>query len=118
MHTIKVRAAAGLLGAVALGLFMPVRTFADVPAAPESARFCGVDGASGLGVSAAPNVPCATALRVAAAYTEVRHGPGDASVHVRAGGATWTCQERQGDPNPYQECLNTGDSGRRVVLSS
>ncbi|MFB7757745.1 hypothetical protein ACFC18_50620, partial [Streptomyces sp. NPDC056121] len=39
-------------------------------------------------------------------------------VHVRRAGTTWQCQERPGDPNPYQACVDAQDHTRLVTLSS
>ncbi|MFD9098475.1 hypothetical protein [Streptomyces collinus] len=123
MRSNKVNAAAGLLGALVLGLSGAVPAVAAPDgAAPEGAaravRFCGVDRVTGLGVSAGRDVPCAAALGVAAAYTRVWQRAGGAAVDVHTDGATWTCRERRGDPDPYQECLDVNDGGRRVLLTS
>jgi hypothetical protein len=69
-------------------------------------------------VLAAGNVDCGSALQVAAGYTKAWHGRAGTPVEVRTAGAVWKCQERQGDPNPYQECVNETDGGRRITLSS
>ncbi|NXY93274.1 hypothetical protein HYE82_02375 [Streptomyces sp. BR123] len=120
--------AAGLLAAATLGPTAPVAAPPPAPA-PASASagktataaplvFCGTAAAFGLGVSADRASSCAVALRVAAAYTGILPHTRGAPVEVRAGGTTWLCRERQGNPDPYQECLDTGDSGRRVTLTS
>ncbi|MGW3203197.1 hypothetical protein [Streptomyces sp. NPDC001135] len=118
MHATRMGTVAGLLGAAALCLAVPAQAFADTGADRRPTSYCGTDRASGLGVSATGNVPCTTALRTAAAYTEVWHGTKGAPVEVRAAGATWTCRERRGDPDPYQECADTQDPTRLVLLSS
>ncbi|MBL1105266.1 hypothetical protein JK361_11815 [Streptomyces sp. 5-8] len=98
---------------------VPVHAFAGTDRAPDrKPAFCGTDKASGLAVWAAEKKSCATAVRVAAAYTKVWRGSAGTSVEVRAAGAAWKCRERQGDPNPYQECVDTSDSSRWVRLSS
>jgi hypothetical protein len=128
------RTAAGLLGALALCLAVPATASADpstgtgtgagtgtsTERAPDRkpVAYCGTDRASGLAVSAAEKGSCATALQVAAAYVKVWQGSAGASVGVRVAGTAWKCRERQGDPDPYQECVSTGDSGRWVRLSS
>jgi hypothetical protein len=118
VHTTRTRTVAGLLGAAALCLAVPAQAFTDTGTDRKPTRYCGTDRASGLGVSATGNVPCATALQAAAAYTKVWHGTKGAPVEVRAAGATWKCQERQGDPDPYQVCVDTQDNTRLVLLSS
>ncbi|MFG2355920.1 hypothetical protein [Streptomyces sp. NPDC048521] len=118
MHSTKRGTAAGLLGAVALCLCAPAHAFAALGAAPEPDRYCGTDRASGLAVWAGRTESCAGALRVASAFTRAASGTAHAPGTVRVGGAVWKCQERQGDPNPYQECVNSSDSSRRVTLSS
>ncbi|GAA3124931.1 hypothetical protein GCM10010521_09610 [Streptomyces rameus] len=138
MRSTRTRTAAGLLGALALCLAVPATASADpnpgtatgtdtgtgagaggtdrVP--DRKPAYCGTDRASGLAVWAAEKGSCATALQVAAAYMKVRQGSAGASVGVRAAGTAWKCRERQGDPDPYQECVSTGDGGRWVRLSS
>ncbi|MFI9242039.1 hypothetical protein ACIGXF_05505 [Streptomyces sp. NPDC053086] len=124
MHSTRTRTAAGLLGALALCLTVPAPAFADTGAGADRAperkpvAYCGTDKATGLAVWAAEKGSCATALEVAAAYTKVSNGSAAAPVEVRAAGTAWKCRERQGDPNPYQECVSTSDSGRWVRLSS
>ncbi|MFF3918416.1 hypothetical protein ACFYZB_34000 [Streptomyces sp. NPDC001852] len=118
MHSIRMRTAAGLLGAAAFCLVGPARAFADTGVHPEATSYCGTDRATGLGVSATGNVPCRTALQVAAAYTKVWHGTEGAPVEVRAGGVTWKCQERQGAPDPFRQCAATEGNTRLVRLSS
>ncbi|WP_317443560.1 hypothetical protein [Streptomyces collinus] len=119
MRSNKVNTAAGLVGAVVLGLSGAVPTAVAAPdGAARAVRFCGVDRTTGLGVSAGRDVPCAAALGVAAAYTRVWQRAGGVPVDVHTDGATWTCRERRGDPNPYQECLDVNDGGRRVLLTS
>ena len=41
-----------------------------------------------------------------------------AAVEVGAAGARWKCGERQGNPDPYQACVEVKGSGRVVTLSS
>ncbi|QTE02841.1 hypothetical protein [Streptomyces cyanogenus] len=123
MRSIRRSMAAGLLGAAALGLWAPAHAVAGtgaggVDAAQPSVTYCGPDQATGLAVSADRTVSCATALQVAGAYNEAASGARDASATVRVGVTAWKCQERQGDPNPYRECVDASDSGRRVILSS
>ncbi|TWV41796.1 hypothetical protein FRZ03_20890 [Streptomyces misionensis] len=86
---------------------------AQALAAPGAGHaYCGVDRASGLGVTAARGVPCGVALQVAAAYTKGWR------TEVRAAGARWRCGERQGDPDPYQACADVHSGGRVVTLVS
>ncbi|KOV72356.1 MULTISPECIES: hypothetical protein [Streptomyces] len=119
MRSIMTGTAAGLLGAAALCLGAPAPSFAGTDAAARSSvAYCGADNASGLAVWADPAESCAAALEVASAYTKAASSRTGAPATIRVGATTWTCQERQGDPNPYQECVDASDSGRRVVLSS
>ncbi|MES4891363.1 hypothetical protein [Streptomyces sp. NPDC096012] len=117
MRSIRMRTAAVLLGTAALGLAAPAQSFAGSGTASKAA-YCGTDQSSGLAVSATGNVACATALQAAAAYTKVWQGKAGKPLQVRAGDATWECQERQGDPNPYQACVDSQDKTRLVTLSS
>ncbi|MFF5532885.1 hypothetical protein ACFY71_10410 [Streptomyces cinerochromogenes] len=118
MRSIARGTAAALAGVAVLCLWAPAQAVAGPDAARSSAAYCGPDKATGLAVWADPADSCATALQVASAYAKARSGTARVPVTVRTDGGTWTCQERQGDPNPYQECVDTGGSGRRVVLSS
>ncbi|MEU6591851.1 hypothetical protein ABZ923_21950 [Streptomyces sp. NPDC046881] len=123
MRSIKRSSAAALLGAAALGLWAPAHAVADTgtggadPTRP-SVSYCGPDKATGLAVSADRSVSCATALQVADVYARATSDKGAAPATVRVGGTSWKCQERQGDPNPYRECVDASDSGRRIIVSS
>ncbi|GAA2734084.1 hypothetical protein [Streptomyces nogalater] len=103
---------------VILGLAAPPAVSAEAggPAAP--AVVCGTDGSTGLAVSAGSAGDCALALRVADAYTKAGLREGGAVTVVRADGSVWRCQERQGDPNPYQECVDATDTARHITLTS
>ncbi|MES9525781.1 hypothetical protein [Streptomyces capoamus] len=118
MRWITRSTAAALLGAAAAVLWAPAHAVAGTGAAEPSVAYCGADRATGLAVSADGSVPCATALQVVDAYTKAASGTGDRRATVRVDGTAWTCMERQGDPNPYQECVDAGDSGRRIIVSS
>ncbi|MFD7626735.1 hypothetical protein ACFV7Q_11995 [Streptomyces sp. NPDC059851] len=130
MRSAQLGTAAASLLAVAAVLWpaVPAAAPAPIPApgwasahgtlAPVPLVVCGTDATTGLGVSAERAGSCAVALRVAAAYTRTLSRTRGAPTEVRAAGATWVCRERQGDPHPYQECLDTGHSGRRVTLTS
>nr|WP_285562289.1 hypothetical protein [Streptomyces hygroscopicus] len=111
--SLKARVAVGVVGT---GLLCVSGGGTAVAAQGASVRYCGVDPASGLGVLAGEGVACGVAMRVAAAYTKVWHG--SAGADVQAAGARWKCRERQGDPNPYQACVDVRDRGRVVTLSS
>jgi hypothetical protein len=111
--------AAGLLGAAVLCLGAAAPAFAGTDSvARSSITYCGADKATGLAVWADPAASCADALQVASAYTKSGPGRSGAPATIRVGVVTWTCQERQGDPNPYQECVTASDNGVRVVLTS
>lgn len=117
MHSIRMRRTAVLLGAAVFCLAAPAQSFADSGMAPKAA-YCGTDGATGLAVSATGNVSCGAALQAAAAYIKAWHGAAAEPVQVRRAGITWQCQERPGDPNPYQVCVDAQDHSRLVTLSS
>ncbi|MFH8340352.1 hypothetical protein [Streptomyces sp. AM6-12] len=105
------------VGAIGLGLLCVSGGGTAVAAQDAGTRYCGADPASGLGVLASEPVTCGAALQVAAAYTKVWHGAA-AGAQVRAAGARWACGERQGNPDPYQVCVEVRDGGRVVTLSS
>lgn len=90
------------------------------PSADPVAISCGT-GVFGLAIFAVTtkgSAACATALAVTNAYGEQpatsRHGV----LMVSVDGASWTCQERQGQVNPYKECVNNADPAEKVRLSS
>ncbi|MEV6839625.1 hypothetical protein AB0N17_34880 [Streptomyces sp. NPDC051133] len=118
MQLIGRGAAAALMSAAALSLWAPAHAFADTPPATDKPRYCGSDKATGLAVWGDPGESCSTTLEVASAYTKAASAKGGVPATVPAGGTTWKCQERQGDPNPYLECVDSSDSSRRVLLSS
>ncbi|WP_432026491.1 hypothetical protein [Streptomyces sp. 1222.5] len=118
MRKIMTGTAATLVAAAVLCTGSPAQSLDGPRAAPGASRFCGTDPVSGLAVWGDRADACAAALEVASAYTKAAAGAPKGPGTVRAGGATWKCQERQGDPNPYQECVDSSDSGRRVILSS
>ncbi|MFI6046622.1 hypothetical protein ACIA8C_33730 [Nocardia sp. NPDC051321] len=37
---------------------------------------------------------------------------------VTVSGVAWTCQQRQGQVNPYQECVSNADPAEKIRLSS
>ncbi|MFC9621777.1 hypothetical protein ACFTXM_17885 [Streptomyces sp. NPDC056930] len=107
----------------------------DVPEPPDAAKarellaglgaadeavgvICGTDGRSGLTVGTAHARDCATALRVASAYTQSWNSGGEGATTVHAAGSVWSCREQPGPLNPYQECVETGGIGRWVTLMS
>ncbi|MQY34649.1 hypothetical protein SRB17_26190 [Streptomyces sp. RB17] len=118
MHANRKGTVAGLVAA-ALCLSVPAEAFAGSGTHDHKpSAYCGTDKASGLAVYTTQDVPCAAALQVAAAYTKSSYNASSATVDVRAAGSTWKCQERQGDPNPYQACVDTRDNTRLITLSS
>lgn len=120
MYAGRTAVAAGLVGVAVLAFSAPtaVSAFADksVAVAVAPSVVCGTDPTTGLAVWAGKTAPCSTAMQVAAAYTRVWNT--GLVVTVRVEGSEWRCQERQGDPNPYKECVNTTDNGQRVTLTS
>ncbi|MEE1805409.1 hypothetical protein [Streptomyces sp. BE133] len=107
----------------------------DLPESPDAAKarellaglgvadeavgvICGTDGRSGLTVGTAHARDCATALQVASAYTRSWNSGGEGATTVHAAGSVWSCREQPGPLNPYQECVETGGTGRWVTLTS
>lgn len=64
-------------------------------------------------------VACATAMAVADTY---RNDPGpkgaDHLVRVTVDNTPWVCAQRQGNPNPYVECMNERDPRESAELHS
>ncbi|MFD6157569.1 hypothetical protein ACFWF7_36570 [Nocardia sp. NPDC060256] len=71
-------------------------------------------GATSEGMNAA----CVTAMAVADAYQNAPKKPGDTFVQVTANSTAWACDQRQGNPNPYIECMNQQDTRERLQLAS
>ncbi|MFE7356994.1 hypothetical protein ACFU8Q_28505 [Streptomyces sp. NPDC057543] len=107
----------------------------DLPEAPDAAKarklfaslgvadeavgvICGTDRRSGLTVGTARARDCATALQVASVYTRRWNSGGEGAATVHAAGSVWSCREQPGPLNPYQECVETGRTGRWVTLTS
>ncbi|MFC5828859.1 hypothetical protein [Nonomuraea insulae] len=67
-----------------------------------------VSGGAGLALTVVTDkdrkTACATGRQVADAYAA--QGFSEKLVTVSAGSEEWTCQEKQGGPNTYQECVN------------
>lgn len=118
MHASTRTAAAGAVGIVVLAMAAPTASAAGRNPAPSVGIQCGADGTSGLAVATDQATGCATALQVAAAYTQDWYSGGEGAKTVHAGGSVWSCGERPGSPNPYQRCVDTGDRGRWVTLRS
>ncbi|MFI9505386.1 hypothetical protein [Nocardia sp. NPDC052566] len=90
------------------------------PPGPQQV-YCG-PGFNGLAIIAITTegaAACSTATEVTNAYGDHAEdwGPG-VVIPVSVEGTTWNCQERQGNPNPYQECVNTQNPAEKVRLSS
>ncbi|MFF9352473.1 hypothetical protein [Streptomyces sp. NPDC014734] len=110
-------AVVGTIGIAVLALTASAASAVGENTSEAAGVICGTDGTSGLTVGTARTRDCAAALQVASAYTRTwNSGGGDAT--VRAAGSVWSCGERQGPLNPYQECVETGGAGRRVTLTS
>ncbi|MEV8536374.1 DUF4232 domain-containing protein [Streptomyces sp. NPDC051211] len=61
---------------------------------------------------------CPTATAVTAALGRALDAGRDLPVTVRAAGTAWKCAEREGDPNPHLECVNTRGRSERALLVS
>ena len=111
-------AAAGAVGIAVLALTTPAARAVGENTTAQPGVICGTDRTSGLAVGTAHARDCATALRVASAYTRSWSRGGEGAATVHAAGSVWSCRERQGPVNPYQECVETAGAGRRVTLVS
>jgi hypothetical protein len=110
--------AGALVSLALLGFSAPAAVSAGTGGTGAPSVLCGTDGATGLAVWAGSAEDCAVALRVAGAYTKAGTRGSGAVTTVDADGTVWRCQERQGDPNPYQECVDTTDETRHITLTS
>ncbi|WP_040804012.1 hypothetical protein [Nocardia concava] len=93
---------------------------APFPAAGMEAVHCGT-GPWGLAVVAATakgNDFCPTALSVVTAYADERGKKSNGDIAVVVDTVRWVCGERQGTPNPYQECASQNESADKVRLLS
>ncbi|MEC3915990.1 hypothetical protein [Nocardia sp. CDC160] len=93
---------------------------APFPAAGHDAIQCGT-GPWGLAVvvSTAHGTDfCPTALSVVNAYADERAKQSNGDIAVVVDTIRWVCGERQGNPNPYQECASQNESADRVRLLS
>ncbi|MFD7618189.1 hypothetical protein [Streptomyces sp. NPDC059802] len=111
-------AAAGAVGIAVLALTAPAARAAGENTSEAVGVICGTDRASGLAVGTAHARDCATALQVASAYTRSWNSGGEGATTIHAAGSVWNCREQPGPLNPYQECVETGGTGRWVTLTS
>ncbi|MFC9995893.1 hypothetical protein [Nocardia sp. NPDC127526] len=61
---------------------------------------------------------CPTALAVVNAYAEARNQQPEGDIPVTVDNIRWVCGERQGDPNPFQQCASQNESQDKVRLIS
>ncbi|MFF8843963.1 hypothetical protein ACF08N_14770 [Streptomyces sp. NPDC015127] len=108
---VRAALAAAVLGVSALTALSVAGSAEAVPG-----KYCGSDSVYGLAVFGSGSTSCSTALEVANAYQA--RSSGGSQVTVRVDGTAWTCQEQQGDPNPFYRCVATADSNRWVELTS
>ncbi|WP_405484134.1 hypothetical protein [Nocardia sp. NBC_00511] len=90
------------------------------PAAGHEAVQCGT-GPWGLAVVASTakgNDFCPVAHAVVDAYAADRAQQSNGDIAVTVGTVRWVCGQRQGDPNPYQECASQNESADLVRLHS
>ncbi|MGW4247952.1 hypothetical protein [Nocardia sp. NPDC004722] len=90
------------------------------PAAGHQAVQCGT-GPWGLAVVASTahgDDFCPTALSVVTAYADERGKKSTGDIAVTVDTIRWVCGERQGNPNPYQECASQNESADKVRLYS
>ncbi|MFI1919933.1 hypothetical protein [Nocardia sp. NPDC020380] len=90
------------------------------PASGHELVQCGT-GPWGLAVVASTvkgNDYCPTAMAVVNAYAEQRAKQPDGDVAVVVADIRWVCGERQGDPNPVQQCASQNESAEKVRLVS
>ncbi|QLY33367.1 hypothetical protein [Nocardia huaxiensis] len=98
----------------------PATSPAPFPGPGHEIVHCGT-GPWGLAVvvaTAKGNEYCPTATAVAAAYAADRDKQPDGDIAVTVDNMRWVCGERQGDPNPYQECASQNESADRIRLVS
>ncbi|MVU83396.1 hypothetical protein GPX89_39935 [Nocardia sp. ET3-3] len=93
---------------------------AAFPAAGHQAVQCGT-GPWGLAVVASTahgDDFCPTAISVVNAYAGQRAKQSTGDIAVEVDTIRWVCGERQGSPNPYQECSSQNESADKVRLLS
>ncbi|WP_433659802.1 hypothetical protein ACQPW1_45145 [Nocardia sp. CA-128927] len=61
---------------------------------------------------------CTTAIEVTINYEKKPAAPGTTVTFVVGDGSTWTCQQRQGQVNPYIECVDKNHPAEKVRLVS
>ncbi|MFJ1843501.1 MULTISPECIES: hypothetical protein [unclassified Streptomyces] len=118
MNTSMRTAAAGVIGIAEPALTIPTARAVGENTSEAADVICGTDRASGLTVGTAHARDCATALEVASAYTRSWNGGDEGATTVHAAGSAWNCREQPGPLNPYQECVETGGTGRWATVTS
>ncbi|MEV6068923.1 hypothetical protein AB0L82_20430 [Nocardia sp. NPDC052001] len=61
---------------------------------------------------------CPTALSVATSYVQERTKKSEGDVAIEVADMRWVCGERQGDPNPFEECASQNESADKVRMLS
>ncbi|WP_067696990.1 hypothetical protein [Nocardia jejuensis] len=98
----------------------PATSASAFPAAGHELAECGT-GPWGLAIVASTakgNEFCQTAAEVVNAYATERTKKADGDIAVTVADIRWVCGERQGDPNPYQECASQNESAEEIRLVS
>ncbi|MEV6769849.1 hypothetical protein AB0N05_14605 [Nocardia sp. NPDC051030] len=93
---------------------------APFPAAGHEIVHCGA-GPWGLAIvagTAKGNDFCPTASEVVNAYAAERAKQSNGDIAVTVADIRWVCGERQGNPNPYQECASQNESAEQIRLYS
>ncbi|MFC9436551.1 hypothetical protein [Nocardia sp. NPDC057030] len=91
------------------------------PSATPVAISCttSVAGLAVFAVTTKGSAACPTAVAVSSsAYGEQSGPPSKGTRTVTVEGVSWTCQERQGQVNPYKECESNAEPAEKVRLSS
>lgn len=61
---------------------------------------------------------CPVALKVSTAYGKAVEAKKAEPITITVNDTGWKCQQKQGDPNPYTECVNTKEPAEKVQLLS
>ncbi|MFI7320763.1 DUF4232 domain-containing protein [Streptomyces venezuelae] len=78
----------------------------------------GKGGLHAVAITSQGQSACPTALKVRDAWAKAPDAEKGKPKTVTVDGTDWKCREKQGDPNPYQECVNTKEPTEKVQLFS
>lgn len=95
-----------------------VKAYSDTSAGKEVDCGSGWNGLSIRAITSHGKDACPTAQKVSSTYGESVEAKKSEPISVTVDGTSWKCRERQGQSDPYTECINTKAPSEKVQLLS